>query len=213
MEELPGYVSALDRAILDFPELLILKGMECEFVPEFVPFYREVLLEQYGFHYLISGAHWYPHEGDWAGLYGTVMTPGMLRSYTAYLVQCIESGLYSFIAHPDLFGVCYREWDRHAHAAATEICRAAAGLDLPLEINAYGFRKPYVEVAGGERAIYPWAPFWEVAATWDTPVVVNSDAHRPQDILANTRQGCELAESLGLRQVRLEAAEKAAGAE
>ena len=37
--DLDNYVEAIDRGRLGFPELKILKGMECEYVPEFKAFY------------------------------------------------------------------------------------------------------------------------------------------------------------------------------
>ena len=208
MQELPGYLAALDDADRQFPDLLVLHGLECEYVEAFVPYYREEFLGRCGLDYLVGGAHWYPHAGEWVGIYGTPMDPSMLKSYADYLVAGMESGLFSFVAHPDLFGVSYPDWDRHAEAAAHAICQAAAALSVPLEINTYGFRKPYLASRTGKRPKYPWFPFWEMAATWDVPVVVSSDAHRPEDVLANMDQGEALARRLGLKQVALTDAEE-----
>ena len=210
LEELSGYCADLDRASVNFPELLILKGLECDYAPEYISFYREELLEGRELHYLIGAVHWYRHRGEWCSVYGAKMDAAMLNSYARFLIESMESGLYAFMAHPDLFGVGCPNWNRDTRAAATAICRAAADLGLPLEINTYGFRKPCLETADGCRPKYPWAPFWEVAAEWNVPVVVNSDAHRPGDTLAAMDQGLELAERFGLERVRLDAVEQAA---
>jgi histidinol-phosphatase (PHP family) len=210
MEELPDYCADLDRAREEFSDLLILKGMECDYAAEYVSFFRDELLGRYGLHYLVGAVHWFPYAGEWLGLYGTVMDPAMLRAYTTFLVEAMKSGLYAFIAHPDLFGACRPEWDEYTRDAAVEICRTAADLHLPLEINTYGFRKPGMETAAGERAKYPWPPFWEIAAEWNVPVVVNSDAHRPEDVLAAMDRGFKIVDKFGLHPVRLREIEEAA---
>jgi histidinol-phosphatase (PHP family) len=73
-------------------------------------------------------------------------------------------------------------WDAEAAAASRDILEAARDLGVPLEINAFGLRKPRIETPQGIRWRYPWKPFWQLAGECRTPAVVNSDAHRPEDI-------------------------------
>ena len=47
--------------------------------------------------------------------------------------------------------------------------------------------------------MYPWQPFWEMAAEHDVSVIVNSDAHRPDDLQARTADALRIATDLGLR--------------
>jgi histidinol phosphatase-like PHP family hydrolase len=47
--------------------------------------------------------------------------------------------------------------------------------------------------------MYPWLRFWELAAEYDIEVVVNSDAHHPEDVAANLDDAAHIATRLGLR--------------
>lgn len=198
MTELPGYCRDLAEAREIYPELEVRAGLECEFVPDFTGFYQDEFLGKFRLDYLVGGAHWFPWQGDWVGLYGIEMTPAMLWAYTDYLIASIRSGLFAFIAHPDLFGAAYLTWDAEATACARAIVEAARDTDTPLEINAYGFRKPVIETPDGVRPRYPWRPFWELAGEIGAPVIVNSDAHRPEDIVAATDQCFDLARECGI---------------
>ena len=110
----------------------------------------------------------------------------------------MASGLFAFIAHPDLFGNAYLRWDANAAACARDILQAAETLQIPLEINGYGLRKPTIDTPQGRRHKYPWTPFWELAAELGVPAIVNSDAHRPQDVMAGMAEGLALAETCHL---------------
>ncbi|NOY81143.1 MAG: histidinol-phosphatase [Kiritimatiellaeota bacterium] len=197
--ELGGYCRALERARQTFPGLEIRKGLECEFVPEFREAYTDVFLGEFELEYLVGGAHWYPWRGEWVGLYGNPMDGAMLHAYADYLIASIRSGLFAFIAHPDLFGNAYPTWDADCRACSQAIIEASLEMDLPLEINAYGLRKPYVDTPAGRRPKYPWRPFWELAGELGAPAIVSSDAHRPEDIAAEMDACFELARQCGLQ--------------
>lgn len=198
LAELPGYVQAIAEAQQGYREITILKGMECEWMPEFHSFYQEVLLGEYGFDYLVLGCHFFPYNGDVLSSHVDLHTPRHLAAYTQHLVQSMRSGLFAFVAHPDLFGLTYLEWDENTEAAARDIIGTAKELGLPLEINGHGLVNRTVETARGPRPAYPWLPFWELVADYEVPVVVNSDAHHPQRVAQGLREGLELADSLGL---------------
>ena len=198
MAELEGYCRAIDTARQDFPGLSIPKGLECEYVPEWAGLYRDLFLGTHAMDYLVGGAHWYPHRGAWTALYGTPMDGPMLRDYVDYLIAAMQSGLFAFIAHPDLFGVCYPVWDAEAEACSRALLTAAAELKMPLEINGYGLRKPMVEAPDGPRYKYPWLPFWELAAECGVGAVLSSDAHEPENVATGLVETAEIARRYGL---------------
>jgi histidinol-phosphatase (PHP family) len=201
MNEIEGYCQAVATARRDFPGLSILLGLECEYIPEYAGVYRDLFLGTHAMDYLVGGAHWYPHRGEWTALYGTPMDGPMLRDYVDYLIAGMQSGLFAFIAHPDLFGVCYRLWDAEAKACSKALLMAAADLHMPLEINGYGLRKPMVESADGQRYKYPWLPFWEMAATYGVKAVLSSDAHEPEDVATGLLETAAIAQRYGLEVV------------
>ena len=103
-QELSGYCRAIDEARESFPNLTILKGAECELSDEYLAFYQETLLGEYQFDYLVGAAHYFPLNGEWIGAYGGADTATGLRAYADYFIKSMESGLFAFMAHPDLFG-------------------------------------------------------------------------------------------------------------
>lgn len=198
-DELSDYCDAIDTARAKYPGLTVLKGMECEYAEGYASFYRDVLLGELEFDYLIGAAHFFPHDGEWVGAYGGADTAAGLRAYADYFIESMASGLFAFMAHPDLFGNCYHTWDANTAAAAEDILNAAAALGVPLEINGYGLRKPMIDTPQGPRRMYPWLPFWEQAAGHDVTVIVNSDAHRPRDVASSMAEAAAIGERCGLR--------------
>ena len=199
IDELPDYCQAVDEAKDKFPQLTILKGMECEFDEQYTSFYQEKLLGELKFDYLIGAAHFFPLNGEWIGSYGGTDNVAGLKAYTDYFIQSMRSGLFTFMAHPDLFGNCYLTWDANTVSAAQDIFEAAASLKMPLEINGYGLRKPKIVTPQGKRCMYPWLPFWELASDYDIEVIVNSDAHHPGDVTRNMQEAVEIGGKFDLK--------------
>lgn len=204
LEELDGYLEAIDRAREAVPGLRILKGLECEWRDDCEGFYREELLGKRSLGYLMLGQHWFPFQGEWIYA-GECRTPERLRAYAAQFIRGMESGLFAFVAHPDTFGATPLAWSPNVEAASRDILEAARALGVPLEINGYGMRKPQIATSEGPRLMYPWERFWELAGEVGVTVVCNSDAHRPCDVLASIpeceamagRHGLALADVLG----------------
>lgn len=201
-DELDGYLNAIDRAQEEFPELKILKGMECEYVPQLHSYYEDELFGAREFDYLVGASHFFlDDEGQWHGTYGGTRDSKTLRQYANYTIEMMQTGLFSFIAHPDLFGNCYATWDEDTASISRDILVAAKELDVGMEINALGLRKQAHKRSNNPYPLYPWLPFWELAAEYDAPVIVNSDAHRPEDLQARTGEGHALKDRLGLREM------------
>ena len=203
--ELEEYCESIDSARKTFPDLTVLKSMECEFAEEYVSYYREELLGARRFDYLIGGIHLFPFRGEWTWVYGSARKGTLLKAYADFFIQAMQSGLFAFMAHPDLFGSSYLRWDTEAEACSRDIFSAAEALRMPLEINGYGFLKPWVDSPDGRRPMYPWKRFWEVASEYEVTVVVNSDAHFPEKILGGIPEGLTLAHECGLPLVDLSA--------
>ena len=61
--ELPDYVVAIEKAQKKYPQLRILKGMECEYQKKYHNFFQEELLGKWGFDYLALGQHLFYCDG------------------------------------------------------------------------------------------------------------------------------------------------------
>jgi len=158
--ELDEYSNAIDEARKEFPELKILKGMECEYRPESVDFFKDVLLDQYKFDYLALGPHFFQFQGEYLCTYGGPVNAATLWAYTDFLIEAMQTGIFDFVAHPDLFGNTYMRWDNNCISCSREIFAAAEELKIPLEINGCGIRKGLVKVDGKYRYQYPLDDLW-----------------------------------------------------
>ena len=197
--QIDDYVDAVRTAAQNYPSLRVLLGMECEYVPKFHSFYEDELFGERGFEYLVGGPHYFTDDyGDWQGTYGGTVDRKSLLEYARYVQEMIESKLFAFIAHPDLFGNCYEHWDANTEAATRDICSAAAECDVGLEINALGFRKIARKSISNPYPMYPWCPFWQIASEYNVKVIVNSDAHRPKDLQKMTAEAESLRLDYGL---------------
>ena len=76
---LPAYAGAIDEVQAREPGLTILKGAECEWAPEYHGFFRDVLLGEYRFDYLILGCHFYPLRGRWRVVMAILRIPDTWR--------------------------------------------------------------------------------------------------------------------------------------
>ena len=184
MDQLDEYEIAVKLARAAYPRMRMLIGLECEFSDAYSGWYRDEIFGRRGYDYLIAGCHYTPHDGRWVPSFGQLITPALLKAYANYTVKTMESGLFAFITHPDIIGCSHAEWSNDLAACAADICAASVALKVPLELNSYGFRKPWVSSANGNRPAYPWEPFWAIAARHGVQVVLSSDAHQPQDVVA-----------------------------
>lgn len=199
-EELSGYLQEIGLAATLTPQIRIFRGLEIEYVPEFTQYYRSLKTE-FSLDYLILGQHYIPQKRGlqkWKSSYGGIQTAEDLFSYASILCEGMESGFFAFVAHPDLFGNSYLNWDKNCEEISHTIARSAEKTKVALEINGYGFRKEKIRGAKGSRRMYPWEPFWELVANYDVEVILNSDAHHPDDILASMEEAEQLAHKYNL---------------
>ena len=202
MDDIDGYLDAIAAAAEAERQrsdggMKILSGFECEWRENMDGYLRDLAFSR-ELDYLVAGVHWVPYAGEWIPT-THITRPRELHAFTDYTVKTIRSGLFAFMAHPDIFCARWYAWNDDAKTCAREIFSAAAAERLPLEINGYGLRKPYTEAAEGLRPQYPHLRFWELAADYDIDVVVNSDAHRAMDVAASLLEGRAIADHFGLR--------------
>lgn len=200
LDELECYFREIRDAQAEFPQLHIHAGLECEYRPDLGSFQADTFLAPEGrCEYLVLAIHDYiAPSGEWVSSWH-IKDTRLYLDYAAYAVRAMNSGLYRFLAHPDLFLVARGAWDENAVSAARMIAEAASALKIPLEINAAGMRRGLVRDLGGAlRRPYPDPRFWEVVAQYPVCAVASSDAHRPEDVWNNTGDAEALARYYGI---------------
>lgn len=167
-EQLPDYVETLLALRAEYADRIAIHiGLEAEYYPRL--FSRQMdFLRQFPLDYLILGQHALYNETE--GFFTPRPTDDekLLDQYRGQTLEALETGLFSYFAHPDLFFFTGdpKAYDRHVRA----ICRRARELSIPLEFNLLGFQ---------EQKHYPDPTFWRIAGEEGCPVVLGSDAHDP----------------------------------
>ncbi len=177
--ELDGYIAAVRAAGEKYGEQIQVRlGLECEAFPEFYPWLEEIR-EEKGIEYFILGNH-YDTSDERGGMYfGRCTTAKQMGRYADATIAGMESGLFVYLAHPDLFLERYPRFDNEARRVSREICAAAKRLDMPLEYNLLGaWRNPEARERGCVG--YTSEEFWEVAAETGNVAIIGVDAHRPE---------------------------------
>lgn len=169
-------------------DLVVLTGYECDYLSAYHSWYEAVKEKS---SYLIFGVHdlaTSPSEYEYS-LFNNPMRVQDLIRYTNIYTKALESGLFLFGAHPDVFAYSYFAWDADAISCAKAILECAVDNHVALEINANGMRKRKVPTDVGFRHSYPLSEFWQMASEYPLMVVTNSDAHSPLEV-TDKQQAC-----------------------
>ncbi len=158
----------------------ILAGLECEPLKEYFGFYQE-LKEQYNLDYMIAGNHFFSYEGGYVTTFeDRYDVQKKIKAQMQGIIDGIESGLFFYVAHPDMFMSSKERWDSYTAGAAKEMIAVAKAHNMPLEINLNGYKKGLVRVGLNLRYQYPYEAFWELVAKEGADVVIGVDAHSPR---------------------------------
>lgn len=210
-KELEEYRQEIEDAKSLFPTLTILAGLEVDVHPDFpLEFYQKELKERLDLDYMCAGVH-FVHDKDSKCIFASATerySIDIIRLFAEKTVRLIECGMFDFITHPDMIGAFSDRWDAGVEQALRSIAEASKKYDVPLEINAYGLRKPTYVYADSTRHPYPWEPFWEMAAGYQVSCVIGSDAHEPADVYGNLPEAFAIAEKFNIPVCNVRTAEK-----
>lgn len=160
----------------------ILLGFECEYFPAYIDWLAETK-EKERLDYLILGNHY--DGSDETGMYfGSAKTAAQLARYVEMTVRGVETGLFAYLAHPDLFMRRYPRFDEDCRSAARELCRACVAANMPME---YNLHDRYGRARFFGRDSYPAKEFFEIALEEGAKVLIGLDAHEPQEIADPTQ--------------------------
>ena len=182
VDKLPGYLESV-RSLRDKYEdkIRILAGFECEYFPEYMGWLADMKAEM-GLDYLILGNH-YELSDEGGMYYGHCKTGAQLARYVDNTIRGMETGLFAYLAHPDLFMRAYGRFDDDARAAAKDLAKACKALNLPMEYNVHDRFIAYMT----HRVSYPHPEFFDIAAGEGVKILIGVDAHEPAE-LSNPEQ-------------------------
>jgi histidinol-phosphatase (PHP family) len=196
--QLPAYLGLIADARAEFPHYPIRLGLECDFIPGYQEHIRN-LADRADWDYLIGSVHYITPDWD-------IDNPKHLKRWTEQPVDEIwqayfdaytkmaESCLFDFLAHPDLV-------KKFGHRPKGDLSRfylrtldAIAEAGAVLEVSTAGLRKEVNE-------IYPSRDFLVAAHGRHIPIVINSDAHKPEEVAHEFDRAYDLVREIGYTQV------------
>ena len=175
LENLEQYLADMQALKEKYKNQIEIKiGLECEYFPRYFDWLRGVKDK---FDYLLLGVHCSEHDEHLTHYYARYNTPEQIEEYLRCTLAGMETGLFAYLAHPELCLADYPVYDDVCKNAVHSICRKAKELDMPLEYNLYGIDK---QGRGRQKGLgYPCKIFWEAAADHGCRAIIGVDAHRP----------------------------------
>ena len=184
-----GDYSLLDEYIEEFKKVKskyrnkieMYLGFECEYSDYFKDYYR-YLLKDKGFDYLICGQHFNYDKGYCYG-YGFDSRPlsESLPLYKKDLIDAMKSGLFLYIAHPDIFFMGATELTDEFKELTKEIIEEGIKYNAVFEVNIHGFYRNH-DRRGNHYIDYPVEYFWKEVAKTNIKIVHGGDYHNPDEI-------------------------------
>lgn len=95
-------------------------------------------------------------------------SPAVLDKYISQVILGAKSGLFTYIAHPDLIN--FKGDNKLYIQKMTYMANELKKLDIPLEFNFLGYT---------DKRNYPNNDFWQIVSEVKNDVVIGLDAHNP----------------------------------
>ena len=175
-------------------------GVEMEYYPAY---FNEtlMLLRDAGIEYLLLGQHFVGNEINEHYSGKATGDESILERYCTQTCDAMQTGLFTYLAHPDL--IHFRGDERTYRKHMRLICAEAKRCGIPLEVNMLGKML--------DRN-YPNPVFWELAAEEGCDVILGCDAHAPEHLLREDTErqllamirsyGLNLLETVPLRKIK-----------
>ena len=153
-------------------------GLETEFYPEFLDEKKELhdMVE-----YLILGQHFI--KPDSTGRFFGHNSDAEIMEYAERVCQGLDTGLFTYLAHPDVFMNHQSEFNETCQKAARMILKKAVETDTPIEINIHGVSRGKHMFPAGRQYFYPHKDFWRIAAEYPVKCLYGIDAHSPRQLM------------------------------
>lgn len=145
-------------------------GLEAEYYPEYFAKLLEAA-KNYPIEYFIHGQHALDNEMGAVYSGRETQDPQILKRYTAQVKAAMDTGCFTYLAHPDL--IHFTGDPAVYEQEMRSLCLYAKKHNLPLEINCLGIR---------ESRHYPNESFWKIAGEEGCSVILGADAHSAADV-------------------------------
>lgn len=178
VEQLKEYVESIRYLREKYKKNIKIKiGLECEYYHSYIPWLKEMVKKE-NIDYLIFGNHYYKTEEKYPYFGYHTLDKEMLQLYMESSIEGMESGLFSYFAHPDLFMRSYPVFDEYCEKISRAICKKASRLNIPLEYNFSCIPENKRRNVTG----FPHPAFWKIAMEEKCNAIIGVDAHNNLDL-------------------------------
>ena len=171
-EETAEYIATLQKLRDEYiNEIDIRIGFELEYYPTY---FEKTLkfLEKFDYEYLLLGQHYIDDGAEKMHVMNSDGSDALLTKYVDTVIAAINTGKFSYVAHPDV--VKHSGDEAFYKAEMKRLCLAAKAAGIPLELNCVGVMK---------NRCYPNDIFWRIAGETNNSVIIGVDAHSPAELL------------------------------
>ena len=201
-DELTGYKNEIDRLKAEYHEkMTIYCGLEIEYLPCKDDYYVKLKdkISGFGFDYLAMGEHFYGEKTDSTKNIFFASSTDDYVEYAEYISRGLSTGLFSFLAHPDIMFYNDFAFDSNCRKACDIILTAVEKNNVPVEFNANGLRREKKIYPDGKRHPYPYLPFWEIIRGSNIRVIIGADSHTPDQVRdSDVEQAYEICDRMNL---------------
>lgn len=173
LKDTENYVNSIRELQQKYKGIIDIRlGFELEYLPELFDNIT-AYLGNFGYDYLILAQHFTDNEYEPQAHYcgASTIFKKHLDKYIAQALAGLETGKFTYIAHPDL--IKYKGPDKIYIERMTYFCKEIKRLGYPIEFNKLGYT---------DKRNYPDKRFWEIAAQVGNDVIIGFDAHYPDSL-------------------------------
>lgn len=189
-QQLPLYIKELERIETKYRgQIHLIRCFEAEYRRMEFPLLKQ-LKEEYKIPLWILGQH--DSSDRRINYYAMKDKRADLLSYTADILEALDTGFFQVLAHPDFVAVNYSNIDDLFLSCMDQIFKKCVERDIYVEINANGLRN---------HKAYPALPVWQLAKKYpELKIIVSSDAHNPEYVFDKyVQEALALADKLELK--------------
>lgn len=177
VEQLDEYVASIHALRDKYRDQIDLHvGLECEYFPDYLDWLKRTA-EEKQIEYLILGNH-HDLTDDGGFYFGVSSKPEHIRTYTERTVAGMRTGLFAYLAHPDVVMRGYPEFDKACEDMAYALCETANEMGMPIEYNLMGNEYKKMKDLPWKGVGYPDEHFWQIAAKMKCTAIIGLDSHK-----------------------------------
>lgn len=172
-EQFDEYYESISKLKEKYRDKISIKiGLECEYFPKYMDWLKTFIQDK-KLDYIILGNHF--NGSDENGCYYGISCADdvILTRYIDDAIAGLKTGLYSYLAHPDLFMRGRNVWDDHAIKESYRLCRYCKENDIVIEYNLEGA----MVNAQNQTLDYPYPDFWKIVSEVGNTAIIGVDAH------------------------------------